>query len=30
MADAEAEAQIHCPPDEKTKLFGKDLDVGKD
>ena len=27
--DAEAEAPIHWPPDEKSQLIGKDTDVGK-
>ena len=29
-ADAEAEALILWPSDEKTLLFGKDTDAGKD
>ena len=28
--DAEAEAPILWPPDEKSQLTGKDLDAGKD
>ena len=28
--DAEAEAPIHCPPDVKNWLIGKDSDAGKD
>ena len=28
--DAEAEAPIHCPPDAKSGLIGKDPDAGKD
>jgi len=28
--DAEAEAPILWPPDARSQLFGKDLDVGKD
>ena len=28
--DAEAEAPLLWPPDVKSRLFGKDLDAGKD
>ena len=29
-ADAEGEASILSPPDEKSQLIGKDVDAGKD
>ena len=28
--DADAEAPIHWPPDEKSRLIGKEPDAGKD
>ena len=30
MTDAEGEAPILWPPDEKSQLIGKDLEAGKD
>ena len=30
LKDAEAETLILWPPDAKSRLFGKDLDAGKD